>query len=166
MEVSASPLWMRNSPGAQKLLRMCNESSFRQPCEADSKIGSCRISRCKCMDTSPLSSSGNSLSVWNKNYRLKWAKWLSGCAGVVDFRAHTAEKRSNYLVYVDTMVERPHGLKVILHPVLQLTGYLVQCQEVLEVSPLALVQRPPGVHALDDGRHVTEHYGVHERYTR
>lgn len=46
---------------------------------------------------------------------------------------------------------------------LQLAGHLVQGQEVLEVAPLALVQRPPGVHALDDGRHVTEHHGVHER---
>jgi len=67
MDVSASPLWMRYSPGAQKLLRMCNESSFRHPCEADSNMGNCSISRCKCIDTSPRSSSGNSLSVWNKN---------------------------------------------------------------------------------------------------
>lgn len=67
-------------------------------------------------------------------------------------------------MYVDTVVERPHGLEVVLHPVLQLAGHLVQGQEVLQVPPLALVQRPPGVHALDDGRHVTEHHGVHERY--
>lgn len=67
MDVSASPLWMRYSPGAQKLLRICNDSSLRQPCDADSKMGSCRISRCRCMDTSPRSSSGNSLRVWNRN---------------------------------------------------------------------------------------------------
>jgi len=71
----------------------------------------------------------------------------------------------NYLVYVDTVVQRPHGLEVVLHPVLELARHLVQRQEVLEVPPLALVQRPPGVHALDDGRHVTEHHSVHERYS-
>lgn len=69
----------------------------------------------------------------------------------------------NYLVYVDAVVQRPHGLEVILHPVLEFARHLVQRQEVLEVPPLALVQRPPGVHALYDGRHVTEHHSVHER---
>jgi len=70
----------------------------------------------------------------------------------------------NYLVNVNTVVQRPHSLEVVLHPVFELAGHLVQRQEVLEVPPLALVQRPPGVHSLDDGRHVTEHHSVHERY--
>lgn len=163
MDVSASPLWMRYSPGAQKLLRMCNDNSFRHPCDADSKIGSCSISRCRCMETSPLSSSGNSLSVWNKNYRLKWTKRLPrrsrGGGGEGTNRKWPS---ANYLVYVDAVVQRPHGLEVVLHPVLELAGHLVQGQEVFEVPPLALVQRPPGVHTLDDGRHVTEHHGMHQ----
>lgn len=65
MYVRASPLCTRYSPGAQKLFRICNDNNLRQPCEADSKIGSDNISRCKCRDTSPLSSSGNSFSVCN-----------------------------------------------------------------------------------------------------
>lgn len=68
----------------------------------------------------------------------------------------------NYLMYVDTVVKRPHRLEVILHSVFELAWYLMQRQEVFEITPLALVQRPSGVHALDDGCHVTEHDGVHE----
>lgn len=65
-------------------------------------------------------------------------------------------------MYIDTVVKRPHGLEVILHSVFKLAWYLMQRQEVFEITPLALIQRPSGVHALDDGRHVTKHNSVHE----
>lgn len=65
-------------------------------------------------------------------------------------------------MHVDAVVERPHGLEVVLHPLLQLLGDLVQRQEVLQVSPLALVQGPPRIHALNDGRHVAEYHGMHQ----
>lgn len=41
-----------------------DESKVRT-CDADSNMGNCSISRCKCMDMSPLSSSGNSFKIWN-----------------------------------------------------------------------------------------------------
>lgn len=33
-------------------------------CDADSNIGNCKISRCKCIETSPRSSSGNSFRIY------------------------------------------------------------------------------------------------------
>ena len=40
---------------------------------------------------------------------------------------------------IDTMIERPHCLKVILHALFELLRNLVKGQEVLEISPLGLV---------------------------
>lgn len=53
-----SMLFTKNSSGAQKLVLILRESSFRHPSLAVSKMGRLRISLCRCMDTSPLSSSG------------------------------------------------------------------------------------------------------------
>lgn len=60
------------------------------------------------------------------------------------------------------MIQRPRRLEVVLHPLLQLLGDLMQGEEVLQVTPLGVVERPPGVHPLDDGGDVTEDHGVHQ----
>jgi hypothetical protein len=59
------------------------------------------------------------------------------------------------------MVQLPHGLEVILHPLPHLLWELMQREEVLEVTPFCLVLGAPRVHALDDGRHIAEHNSVH-----
>lgn len=51
---------------------------------------------------------------------------------------------------INTLVEAPHGLEVVLHPLPQLLWDLVQGEEVLQISPFRLVQGPPQVHPLDD----------------
>lgn len=61
---------------------MCNLLT----CDADSNIGNCKISRCKCIETSPRSSSGNSFKIYKyreetekkrkkKNYLFIERKW-------------------------------------------------------------------------------------------
>ena len=62
---------------------------------------------------------------------------------------------------VDAVVQRPHRLEIVLHPLLQFPGYLVQREEVLQVPPLDLVEGSARVHPLDDGSDVTEHHSVH-----
>ena len=65
-------------------------------------------------------------------------------------------------MYIDAVVQGPHSLEIILHPLLQLLGHLVYAKKVFEIAPLALIHGPARVHALYDSRHVTEHYGVHQ----
>lgn len=73
-------------------------------------------------------------------------------------KAHTYK---TYLLHVDPVVEGPHGLEVVLHALFELLGDLVQGQEVLQVSPLGLVERSSGVHPLDYRCYVAEHDGMH-----
>jgi len=68
-------------------------------------------------------------------------------------------------VYVDAAVERPHGLEVLLHALLELSRNVVRAEEVFEFARLALVDGTSSVHALYDRRHVSEHQRVHQRYT-
>ena len=68
------------------------------------------------------------------------------------------------LEWVDAAVEAPHGLEVLLHALFERLGDVVRAEEILEIPDLLLVVGALGVHALDDGRHVTEHHGVHQRY--
>ncbi len=39
---------------------------------------------------------------------------------------------------------------------------MMGAEEIFEISDLLLVVGAAGVHALDDGRHVSEHHGVHQ----
>ena len=72
---------------------------------------------------------------------------------------------STHLVGIDAVVDGPGGLKVLQHALLQLLGQPVHTDEVLEVLHARVIQRAPGVHPLDDGRHVTEHHRVHQGWT-
>ena len=67
-----------------------------------------------------------------------------------------------HLSGVDAAVERPHGLEVLLHALFERFGDVVGAQEVLQVTCLGVVEGPSLVHALYDGRHVTEDQGVHQ----
>jgi len=66
---------------------------------------------------------------------------------------------------VDSAVERPGCLKVLLHALLEWPRNVVSAKEVFEVPGLGLVDGSSSVHALYDGRHVTEHQSVHQRCT-
>lgn len=163
MYESASPLWTRNSPGAQKLFLIWSDSSFRQPWEAASNIGKLSISRCKCIETSPRSSSGNCLSVcarkivpfcetmnnrrryisrslrgvsefvylridifkFPNNVDLFWDYLWASETFVSKERREISKSETLYLVYVDAVIQRPHGLKVILHSLLKFLRDLV-----------------------------------------
>ena len=67
-----------------------------------------------------------------------------------------------HLVDVDALVEAPHGLEVVLHPLSQLLWDLIDGKEVLQVSPLGLVEGATQVQPLNDGGHVAEDCGVHK----
>lgn len=68
-----------------------------------------------------------------------------------------------YLVDIDTVIKWPRGLEVILHPLLELLGDLMESQEVFQIPPLGVVQGSPGVHPLDNRRHVSEDHRMHQR---
>ena len=46
---------------------------------------------------------------------------------------------SSYFSRIDAVVERPHGLEVVLHPVLQLLRHRVQNREVFQIAPLKIL---------------------------
>ena len=73
---------------------------------------------------------------------------------------------SPYLVCVDAVVDGPGCLEVLQHALLERLRQAVHTDEVLQVLHARVVQRAPRVHALDDGRHVAEDHGVHERCAR
>ena len=62
---------------------------------------------------------------------------------------------------VDAVVDGPHGLKVVLHAGFERLGEVVEAEELLEVLGLGVECGSPGVHPLDEGRHVTEHHRMH-----
>lgn len=66
-----------------------------------------------------------------------------------------------HLVGVDAVVDRPGGLEILQHPLLQLLRQPVHSYEVLQVLHASVVERAPGVHALDDGRHVAKDHRMH-----
>jgi len=66
-------------------------------------------------------------------------------------------------VNVNAAVKRPHCLEVFLHALLQIARNVVRAEEVFEIARLGLVDGSPSVHALNDGRHVSEHQRVHQR---
>jgi len=67
-----------------------------------------------------------------------------------------------YLSDIDTAVERPRGLKVLLHPLLQRLRNMVCTEEVFEVSCLRLIDGTARIHALNDGCYVAEDECVHQ----
>ena len=60
------------------------------------------------------------------------------------------ESITAHLGYINTMIDGPDCLEVILHSLLQLFGHIVNLSEMLQVSSLGLVLRPPGVDPLDN----------------
>lgn len=81
------------------------------------------------------------------------------CTGV----SHdSSDERDPYLVGIDAVVDRPSGLEVLQHALLELLGQTVDADEVLQVLHSCVVEGAAGVHALDDGGHVTEDQGVHQ----
>lgn len=67
-----------------------------------------------------------------------------------------------HLVGVDAVVDRPGGLEVLQHPLFQQLGQTVHTDKVLDVLHTRVVERAPRVHALDNGRHVTEDHCMHQ----
>lgn len=69
-----------------------------------------------------------------------------------------------HLVGVDPVVDGPRGLEILEHALLQLLRETMDAYEVFQVLHARVIQRPARVHALDDGRHVSEHHCVHESW--
>lgn len=67
-----------------------------------------------------------------------------------------------HLADVDAVVYGPCGLKALQHALFQGLRQAVNADEVLQVFGACVVKRAAGVHALDDGRHITEDYGMHQ----
>lgn len=61
-------LMLKNSNDVENKNGICIIELSTLTCDADSNIGSCKISRCKCIEISPRSSSGNSFRI------CKWMK--------------------------------------------------------------------------------------------
>ena len=61
----------------------------------------------------------------------------------VNWQCQIQQRRvsSAYFSRIDAVVERPHGLEVVLHPVLQLLGHRVQNREVFQIAPLKISNR-------------------------
>lgn len=72
-------------------------------------------------------------------------------------------EHSLYLVGVDAVVDRPGGLKIFQHSLLEALWQVMDPDEVLEVFGSGVVLGPARVHPLDYGRHVTEDQRVHQR---
>ena len=60
------------------------------------------------------------------------------------------ESITAHLGYINTMIDGPDCLEVILHSLFQLFWHIVNLSEMLQVSRLGLVLRPPGVDPLDN----------------
>ena len=60
------------------------------------------------------------------------------------------ESITAHLGYINTMIDGPNCLEVILHSLLQLLWHIVNLSEMFQVSRLGLVLRPPGVDPLDN----------------
>lgn len=73
-------------------------------CDADSNIGNCRISRCRCIETSPRSSSGNSFKIWKKVNAQRVRELV-----------RMRNRWMDYLINIDAMIQRPHCLEIVLH---------------------------------------------------
>ena len=59
------------------------------------------------------------------------------------------------------MVERPRGLEVVLHALLELLGHGVQNREVLEVPPFRLIDRLAlSIQPLHQNSHVPKDSGM------
>lgn len=68
----------------------------------------------------------------------------------------------SHLIGVDAIVDRPSGLEVLQHALLQLLGQAMHTDKVLQILHARVVERTAGVHALDDGCHVSKHHRVHQ----
>ena len=69
----------------------------------------------------------------------------------------------SHSVHVDAVGVGPGVLEVLLQPLAQATGDLVEADELLDAQHLGVVARCARVQPLDDGRHVAEDAGVHQR---
>lgn len=67
-----------------------------------------------------------------------------------------------YLVGIDAIVNGPGGLEVLQHSLFELLGQTVNPDEVLQVLHARVIEGAPGVHPLDDGRHVTKYHRMHQ----
>lgn len=66
-------------------------------------------------------------------------------------------------VHVDAVGVGPGVLEVLLQPLPQTSGDLMEADELFDPQHLGVVAGRAGVQSLDDGRHVTKDTGVHER---
>lgn len=82
------------------------------------------------------------------------------CFGAMS--GHTLTHSFTHLIGIDAIVDGPGGLKVLQHPLLQLLRQPMDTDEVFQVLHSGVVERASRVHALDDGRHVAKHHGVHQ----
>ena len=60
------------------------------------------------------------------------------------------ESITAHLGYINTMIDGPNCLEVILHSLFQLFGNIVNFSEMFQVPRLGLILRPPGVDPLDN----------------
>lgn len=67
-----------------------------------------------------------------------------------------------HLVYIDTMIQGPHSLEIVLHTLFQFFGDLMQYEKILEIPQFCLVQRSSRVNSLNNCSHVTKDHGMHQ----
>lgn len=69
---------------------------------------------------------------------------------------------NTYGVHVDPVGVGPFVLEVLLQPLPQRVGNLVEADELPNSDHLGVIARRPGVQPLDNGRHVPEDAGIHQ----
>lgn len=67
-----------------------------------------------------------------------------------------------YRVHVDTVGVGPGVLEILLQPLPQRVGDLVEADELLDAQHLGVIARRARVQPLDDGGDVAKDAGVHE----
>lgn len=70
--------------------------------------------------------------------------------------------KNTHLIHVNAVIQRPHGLKVILHALFEFAWHLMQHDKILQITPLTVVLRTPCIHPLYYCRHITENDGMHQ----
>lgn len=79
-----------------------------------------------------------------------------------DVRLQALGEPLQHGIHVDAVGVGPGVLEVLLQPLPQRVGYLVEADELPDAQHLGVVARRARIEALDDGRNVAEDAGVHQ----
>lgn len=77
---------------------------------------------------------------------------------------NTPKHSNSYHIHVDAVGVRPSVLEVLLQPLSEGVGDLMEADEFFDSQHLEVIPGRARVQPLDDGRHVPEDAGVHQSW--